>query len=98
LAWLKLRYKPPGQTESILMQWPVPRPTQGWPALSKADVDFRFATAIASWGQWMRGSTQIGTFGPDDFIALAKSGKGEDSYGHRAEAIRLMELSQSLKR
>lgn len=98
LAWLKLRYKPPGQTESILMQWPVPRPAQGWPALSKADVDFRFATAIAGWGQWMRGSTQIGTLDPDHFIALAKSAKGEDSYGHRAEAIRLMELSQSLKR
>lgn len=98
LAWLKLRYKPPGQTDSILMQFPVPRPAQGWPALAKADEDFRFATAIASWGQWMRGSTQIGTFGPDQFIALAKGAKGEDSYGHRAESIRLMELSHSLKR
>jgi Ca-activated chloride channel homolog len=98
LAWLKLRYKPPGQSESILMQFPVPRPAQGWPALAKADNDFRFATAIAGWGQWMRSGQQIGSYGPDQFISLAKSAKGEDTYGHRAESIRLMELSQSLKR
>lgn len=98
LAWLKLRYKPPGQAESILVQFPVPRPTQGWPSLAKADEDFRFATAIAGWGQWMRGSTQIGSYGPEQFVTLAKGAKGPDTYGHRAESIRLMELSQTLKR
>ncbi len=34
----------------------------------------------------------------DQAIALASDAKGEDAYGYRAEAVRLMRLAQSLSR
>lgn len=98
LAWLKLRYKQPGQTVSTLVEFPVHRAAGAWPALAQADEEFRFAAAIAGWGQWLRGSTLIGDAGPAQFLPLARGARGEDRHGHRAESLRLMELSASLRR
>lgn len=97
LAWLKLRYKPPGQQDSKLVQLPITK-AGAWPALDKADADLRFAVAVAAWGQWLRGSTQIGNYGPSQVAALAHDARGADRYGHRAEFERLVELSGGLKR
>jgi Ca-activated chloride channel family protein len=97
LAWLKLRYKPPGQADSKLVELPITR-ASAWPALDKADADLRFAVAVAAWGQWLRGSTQIGDYGPAQIAALAHDARGADRYGHRAEFERLVELSAGLKR
>ncbi|MFG6431497.1 vWA domain-containing protein [Roseateles sp. LYH14W] len=97
LAWLKLRYKQPGQAESKLVQLPITK-AAAWPALAKADADLRFAVAVAAWGQWLRGSTQIGDYGPAQIAALAHDARSGDRYGHRAEFERLVELSGSLKR
>jgi Ca-activated chloride channel homolog len=97
LAWLKLRYKPPGQETSQLVELPVMKP-RTMPALAAQDADTRFAVAVAAWGQWLRGSPLIGDYGPEQFVPLAREARGEDRYGHRAEFARLAELSASLKR
>lgn len=97
LAWLKLRYKPPGHADSKLVEVPIAKAAT-WPALNKADADLRFAVAVAAWGQWLRGSTQIGDYGPTQIAALAHDARGTDRYGHRAEFERLVELSAGLKR
>ncbi|ANH67166.1 VWA domain-containing protein [Mitsuaria sp. 7] len=97
LAWIKLRYKAPGQSASQLVELPVARPAT-MPALAEQDADTRFAVAVAAWGQWLRGSSLIGDYGPDQFVPLARGARGEDRYGHRAEFARLAELSASLKR
>jgi len=97
LAWIKLRYKAPGQTTSQLVELPVTKPAS-MPALAAQDADTRFAVAVAAWGQWLRGSTLIGDYGPDQFVPLARGARGEDRFGHRAEFARLAELSASLKR
>jgi Ca-activated chloride channel homolog len=97
LAWLKLRYKPLGQADSKLVEVPISK-TADWPALDKADTDLRFAIAVAAWGQWLRGGTQIGDYGPAQIAALARDARGADRYGHRAEFERLVELSAGLKR
>ncbi|OWQ45471.1 hypothetical protein CDL60_19715 [Roseateles noduli] len=97
LAWIKLRYKPPGQETSQLVELPVMKPAT-MPALAAQDADTRFAVAVAAWGQWLRGSTLIGDYGPEQFVPLARGARGEDRYGHRAEFARLAELSASLKR
>ncbi|UXH80228.1 vWA domain-containing protein [Roseateles amylovorans] len=97
LAWIKLRYKSPGQTESQLVALPVLKPTV-LPALAAQDADTRFAVAVAGWGQWLRGSPLIGDYGPDQFVPLARGARGEDRFGHRAEFTRLAELSATLKR
>ncbi|WP_431261689.1 vWA domain-containing protein [Roseateles chitinivorans] len=97
LAWIKLRYKPPGQETSQLVELPVVKPA-AMPALAAQDADTRFSVAVAAWGQWLRGSTLIGDYGPEQFVPLARGARGEDRYGHRAEFARLAELSASLKR
>jgi Ca-activated chloride channel homolog len=97
LAWIKLRYKAPGQSTSQLVELPVAKPAT-MPTLAAQDADTRFAVAVAAWGQWLRGSSLIGDYGPDQFVPLARGARGEDRYGHRAEFARLAELSASLKR
>lgn len=97
LAWIKLRYKAPGQSTSQLVELPVAKPAT-IPALAAQDADTRFAVAVAAWGQWLRGSSLIGNYGPEQFVPLARGARGEDRYGHRAEFARLAELSATLKR
>ncbi|XHS77143.1 von Willebrand factor type A domain-containing protein [Burkholderiaceae bacterium UC74_6] len=97
LAWIKLRYKKPGTSSSELVAFPVHKPAQLL-TLAQADTEMRFAVAAAAWGQWLRGSTLIGAYGPAQILPLAREARGDDRYGHRAEFVRLVELSSSLKR
>lgn len=97
LAWLKLRYKAPGSARSELVEFPIARPAKLAP-LEQADADLRFAVAVAAWGQWLRGSGQIGNYGPAQFLPLARDARGADRFGHRAEFARLAELSATLGR
>jgi len=97
LAWVKLRYKEPGKTVSKLVEFPVHKPSE-LPTLVQADTDLKFALAVAGWGQWLRSSSLIGDFSPDKILDLARDARGADRYGHRAEFLRLVELSASLKR
>ncbi len=96
MAWIKLRYKTPGEKTSQLIELPVmaQSPVQSAAVASEA----QFATAVAAWAQWLRGSSLIGDFNPQQILAMANQGKGEDRYGHRAEFMRLVELSAALKR
>ncbi|WAC71900.1 VWA domain-containing protein [Roseateles sp. SL47] len=96
LAWVKLRYKQPGQSSSVLTELPVARPAS-LPAVATQEADARFAVAVAAWGQWLRGSSLIGSYGPAQFVKLARDARGEDRYGHRAEFTRLAELSATMK-
>lgn len=91
VAWLKLRYKKPGEAKSNLVEVGIE------PNAAHSDQDFRFATAVAAWAQWLRGSKAIANFGPQEILALAKAAKGADPYGRRGEFIQLVELSQALQ-
>ena len=95
LAWVKLRYKTPGEKSSQLIELPVLAKTSS----SGADEnEAQFATAVAAWAQWLRGSSLIGDFTPQQVLAMAQRGKGEDRYGRRAEFLRLVKLSMALRR
>ncbi len=89
LGFLRLRYKTPGASESQLIETPIVTDLPDQP-------DTGFAMAIAGFGQLLRGDDYLGDWGYSDAIALANSSKGDDPYGYRAEAIRLMRLAQSL--
>ncbi|KZY47188.1 hypothetical protein A3731_08415 [Roseovarius sp. HI0049] len=91
LGYLKLRYKAPGEETSQLIETPIV-------AGGETTDDMRFAAAIAGFGQILRDSPYLNGWTCDDAIALANSAKGEDPYGYRAEAVRLMRLAQSLDR
>jgi Ca-activated chloride channel homolog len=89
LGFLRLRYKTPGASESQLIETAI---TTELPE----QADTGFAMAIAGFGQLLRGDDYLGGWGYSDAIALADASKGDDPYGYRAEAIRLMRLAQSL--
>lgn len=89
LGYLKLRYKAPGEDVSQLIEVPIV-------AGGEASEDMRFATAIAGFGQLLGDERYLGDWGYDQAIALAGGAKGEDAFGYRAEAVRLMRLAQSL--
>lgn len=91
LGYLKLRYKAPGEETSELIETPIV-------AGGETSDDMRFAAAIAGFGQILQDSPYLNGWTYDDAIVLANSAKGEDAYGYRAEAVRLMRLAQSLDR
>jgi Ca-activated chloride channel family protein len=96
LAYLKLRYKLPGETSSRLIETPVMHDNIA--DIDAADADFRFATAVAAFGQQLRGGTYLEKFGYADILALAHNARGEDRHGYRGEFVSLVELAANLDR
>ncbi|MCE6951185.1 VWA domain-containing protein [Cereibacter sphaeroides] len=92
LGFLKLRYKAPGETDSALIETPIPA------TLSEPSDDVRFAAAIAGFGQLLRGPDRLGDWGWPEAIALAEGARGVDPFGYRIEAVNLMRLAESLSR
>ena len=90
LGFLKLRYKAPGEATSVLIETPIPVDQ------AEASDDVRFATAIAGFGQLLRGSDLLGGWSYADAIALANGARGEDAFGYRTEAVNLMRLAETL--
>ncbi|TNF20880.1 MAG: DUF3520 domain-containing protein [Rhodobacteraceae bacterium] len=91
LGFLRLRYKAPGEDRSRLIETPI---TEG----GEVTGEMRFAFAIAGFGQILRGGDYLGDWSFGDAIALANGAKGEDAFGYRAEAVRLMRLAETLAR
>ncbi|MDG1282921.1 MAG: VWA domain-containing protein [Pseudorhodobacter sp.] len=92
LGFLRLRYKAPGETKSVLLETPIRAEADSVTPASETN----FAAAIAGFGQLLTGATYLGDWGWDEAIALALSARGEDAFGYRAEAISLMRLGQVL--
>ncbi|WP_339509816.1 vWA domain-containing protein [Pseudomonas sp. RL_15y_Pfl2_60] len=96
LAMLRLRYKTPGHNSSRLLQVPIAKPAQV-AAIANASQDMRFATAVAAFAQQLQGGQYTRQFTFKDSAELARSAKGNDPFGLRAEFIQLVELAQSLQ-
>lgn len=97
-AFLKIRYKLPKEKTSQLISTPITKAHESRIA-SDADPysrDVRWATAVAGFGQILKGDNNVGDYTFDDVIALARKAKGEDAFGHRAEFINLARLAQSV--
>lgn len=91
-AFLKLRYKRPGESRSLLIETPVPveQPkAEAWQAQETG-----FAVAVAGAAQLLRGSQYTGEWNLDDAIALAQKNKGDDAYGYRSEFIQLLRQAE----
>jgi Ca-activated chloride channel family protein len=102
-AFLKLRYKLPNGDTSKLITTPVTSkdlrgacaPDTKCEAVSPSD-EIRFATAVAGFGQLLRGGKHTGSFNYDDVVTLANSAKGKDEFGLRSEFINLVRLAKSV--
>ncbi len=91
LGFLKLRYKLPGEDRSRLITQPI------LPGMGDAGDDQIFAVAIAGFGQLLRGDDKyLGDWSFGEAIALATAHRGEDPFGYRAEAVKLMHLAETL--
>ncbi|MEO1536129.1 MAG: VWA domain-containing protein [Pseudomonadota bacterium] len=92
LGFFKLRYKRPGESESVLVDTTIPVAT------TPASEDVRFSIAMAGFGELLRGGTYLGGWNWNAAIALATEARGADRFGYRAEAITLMRLAAALDR
>ena len=97
LAFVKLRYKLPGQTASRLIEQPV-RAADALAQFDSAPVEQRFAVAVAAFGQWLRGESALEDFKLAKIAALANAARGADPEGYRAEFVRLIRMAESLEK
>ena len=95
LAFLRLRYKEPEDDVSKLVTWPVHRQDIKT-SLAQTSTEFRFAAAVAAFGQQLRGGKHTGEMGYADIAKLAAESRGADAFGYRGEFLRLVNLAQSL--
>ena len=93
-AFVKIRYKLPGEQASKLISEPV-KIDQASASVDTAPQEARFATAVAAFGQLLRGGQYTKTYSYDDVIALAQGAKGNDAFGYRAEFINLVRLAKT---
>ena len=93
-AFVKIRYKLPESDTSTLMSQAVTAANEH-ERIEQAPLDVRFATAVAGYGQLLRGSPYTEKFDYDQVIELARSARGEDRFGYRSEFLQLVRLAQS---
>ena len=92
LLTVKLRYKAPDKDVSKKMEVPFVD-NKG----NNVSSDFRFASAVAMFGQLLRDSDFKGEASYDKVIGLAKQGLDNDEKGYRREFIRLVETAKGMK-
>ena len=102
-AFLKIRYKLPTENTSKLITTPVTTDFQlrEYSKLlekNRTQHDAMFSIAVAAFGQILKGGEYTGNFSYDDVITMAQNSKGEDTYGHRSEFIKLVRLAKTLSR
>lgn len=94
-AYLKLRYKLPDEDTSKLVTIPI-RNNSVHRKIEDAPQYTRFATAVAGYGQLLKGSPFIrNEFSFDDVVTLAQTARGEDEFGHRAEFVQLVRAAKT---
>lgn len=95
LAFIKLRYKKPGEQSSRLIERVLSR-DELKPTIDSASHSLRFAASVAAFGELLRGAKNLPQFGYQDVLRLARSSRGEDLHGYRGEFLRLVELAETL--
>ena len=92
-AFVKVRYKLPGQSTSKLIEQAVPAVSI---PLAQADEDTRLALAAASYAQALRGGEYNGKLDWDAIERMAKQAKGKDPFGLQEEFVELVKIAKSL--
>jgi Ca-activated chloride channel homolog len=90
---IKLRYKKPDEDISKLITHAV---MDNHIALTNTSDNFRFSAAVAEFGLLLRSSDYKQQSSYNQVISMAKSAKGIDGNGYRAEFIRLVQSATSL--
>lgn len=95
VAFVKLRYKLPGEANSRLIEQPV-RARDTLAKLDAAPAEQRFAVTVAAFGQRLRGENAVDGFSYGKIAELANAARGTDAEGYRAEFVRLVRMAETL--
>jgi Ca-activated chloride channel family protein len=93
LLTVKLRYKQPTDTTSILMTTPVKKSIKSIESPSRS---FRFASAVAMFGMILRDSKEKANSNYDLVLQYTKESKGIDKEGYNTEFMKLVETCKLL--
>lgn len=96
LAFIKLRYKIPGEAASQLMDHPV-LASSVLNSFSASSTEQQFSVAVAAFAQKLSGQSALTDFHYSDIIALANSARGPDSEGYRAEFVHLVRQAETIE-
>ena len=91
LLTVKLRYKTPDGNTSKKIEQALTDSKN-----NRVSADFRFAAAVAMFGQLLRDSEFKGNANYDKVISLAKTGLENDEKGYKREFIRLAETAKGI--
>lgn len=95
LANLRLRYKAPAGSTSRLIE----RQINSRDILSPDETtdDFRFAAAVAAFGQSLKGGEYLKGYELEAVRQLARDARGDDPFGYRSEFLSLVALADSIE-
>ncbi len=89
IAFLRIRYKLPGETTSRLIERPITN-ADAFATMAQAPEATRWASAVAGYGQLLRGDPYLDRgYRWQNVIDLAQGARGRDQYGWRAEFVQL---------
>jgi Ca-activated chloride channel family protein len=95
-AFLKIRYKLPESKDSLLLTRAVDKKSE-YQSLASAPDEVRFASAVAAFGQLLRGDSHVKDFTYNDVIKIAESVRGKDRFGYRSEFMNLVRLAKTAR-
>jgi len=95
IAFLRVRYKLPGESRSKLIEQPITS-ARIVRSVEAAGQEMQFAAAVAAFGQLLRQDPYTGSYDYDDVLALSQPARGDDPFGYRAEFIQLVRTAKSL--
>jgi Ca-activated chloride channel family protein len=94
IAFVKVRYKLPGQDTSKLITRPVTDADMRVD-FAKLPTDMRFAASVAGAAQLLRHDAYIKDFDMAQAIRIAQNAKGDDPFGYRTEFVQLLRSAQT---
>lgn len=97
MAFVKVRYKQPDGDASKLITTPVTE-MNAVRDFSSAPQDVRFATAVAAFGQKLRGTDALDAYPYRLILDMARNARGEDTFGYRGGFLDLVRLAETLDR
>lgn len=93
-AFFKIRYKLPNGDVSKLITTPVTKANE---VSAAASDDVRFSTAVAAFGQKLRGTDSLASYSYADIARLGAGSRGDDAFGYRSEFLSLVRLADALE-
>lgn len=96
IATIKLQYKIGKSNKSRKMEQMVLRANLKTSML-ETSVDFRFASSVAAFGQWLRKNEKMKSLKLVKIQTLANNSLNQDTRGYRSEFIRMLETAAVIK-